>query len=320
MVLATTVFRWPLWLLLALSRTAVQWHCLFVVYPGDKGDIEKYAPRNLTWLRTTWLFRGKPQFAGIQIRHGSKVFRGIVVYVSSTVAELRRDRDLALAIVRRLRAISSLLRIRAIALAGQLPSVLQKHEIALTHPFVTGRLGSAFSVVESLNQVCEKHGLKPSDTAVVVVGVGFLGQSVVDALCDKGYSVEAIDIVKTRSGIRIGKDALRALNHAGVVVVLTPRGEDFLPYLPHLGRDSIILDDTHPRIRQGVKDHVCYKVALQWPGFKSLPRLPGYRPQWIPGCMVEAIVSSQCEHPHVLNHADIAEGARSAGIKTSLNR
>ena len=88
MIALSTFLRWPLWGVLAISRIFVPWRTLFVVYPGDETDVKAYSPACLIWMRNTWLYRGKPQFTGFQIRRGSDPFFGIVVYFSSTVDEM----------------------------------------------------------------------------------------------------------------------------------------------------------------------------------------------------------------------------------------
>jgi hypothetical protein len=295
MVTLSTVFRWPLWGILFLSRIFVSWRTLFVIYPGDLSDIKAYSPDSLIWLRDTWLFRSKPQFAGIQIRKGGKgteAYWGIVVYISSTTDELRRDKQLVLNIMQRLRFICRLLGIQIIACAGQIPGIMSKHNIEIEKPFIDGRLGSSFSVISTVNKTYEIHNIQKDQKLLVIVGIGFLGKTVIENLQTSGYRVQGIDIVTTKAGVHIGDSAVKTLSKADVVVVLTPRGQDFVPYQKHLKPGAIIIDDTHPRLRQQIEKNPMYKVALEWPGFEFIPRLPGYKKQWIPGCMIEAIVKS----------------------------
>ena len=322
MAIISTLLRWPLWIILALARPFVRWQTLFVVYPGDINDIKAYSPNSLMWLRNTWLFRGKPQFAGLQIRRGAKderTFRGIIVYISSTIEELRHDKQLVLDIIRRLRFIGKLLDVQVIACAGQIPGVIQKHEIPIEAPFIDGRLGSSYSVIETVIKAYEKHNFKKQQQFLVVVGIGFLGRAVIQDLQELGYRAQGIDIVRTEAGVNIGSQALHALSTADVVVVLTPRGQDFVPYLEHLRAGAIIIDDTHPKLKHRPEQNPLYKVVLAWPGFESIPRLPGYKKQWIPGCMVEAIVNSRNTGGAFSSYQEFSSNARQAGIEVLLD-
>lgn len=321
MVAISTVFRWPLWGILFLSRAFIPWRSLFVVYPGDISDVKAYSPDSMIWLRDTWLYRGKPQFAGIQIRKGGKgkaAFWGIVVYISSTADELREAKQLLLSIMQRLRFIGRLLGTQVIACAGQIPSVMHHHNIPIEPPFIDGRLGSSFSVISTVEKIYEIHSLRKDRNSMVIVGIGFLGKAVIGNLQASGYRVQGIDIVTTNAGIYIGEDALKILSMSDVVVVLTPRGQDFVPYLPQLKPGAIIIDDTHPKLRHQMENNPTYKVALEWPGFEFVPRLPGYHKQWIPGCMVEAIVTSRSKHS-CASYRDFSNTARHAGLEALID-
>ena len=281
MIMLSTALRWPLWGVLAVSRLVVPWRTLFVVYPGDESDVTAYAPDCFVWMRNTWLFRGKPQFAGLQIRKGAKPFFGLVVYVSSTIEEMRNDRILMLEILERLDFLARMLGLEIVALAGQMPSVIKKHKLPVKAPFIDGRMGSAFSVVETVNRVFDKHRLEKTESLLVVVGAGFLAESVLTYLVALDYEVEAVDIVRTRT-------------------------------------DALVIDDTHPGIRSRDMPQPVYKVALAWPGFEFVPRLPGYKKQWIPGCMLEAIVATQSSDSLASYHR-FRETAREIGITVPLN-
>ena len=321
MAIVSLVFRWPLWGVLFLSRPLLRWRSLFVVYPGQVSDVKAYAPDSLIWLRDTWLYRGKPQFAGIQFRKNAKDAEGhwgIVVYISSTADELHRDKHLVLNIMRRLHHLSRLLGIKAIACAGQIPSIIHKHNIQIEAPFVDGRLGSAFSVITTITKIYSENNFEKDQKLLVIVGIGFLGKMVLENIASSGFRARGIDIHTIDDGIQIGEDAVKTLSQSDVVVVLTPRGEDFIPYLKHLKPGAIIIDDTHPRLRHKIENNPVYKVALEWPGFKFLPELPGYKKKWIPGCMVEAIVKSHSNHPYS-TYEDFHNRASRTGFEVLIN-
>ena len=84
----------------------------------------------------------------------------------------------------------------------------------------------------------------------------------------------------------------QVLTQADMVVVLTPKGSDFAPYMKHLKPGCLVVDDTHPRLHATISGLKLYKVAVGLPGTFFYPRLPGYRRDWLPGCVVEAIYAA----------------------------
>ena len=122
-----------------------------------------------------------------------------------------------------------------------------------------------------------------------MVGVGHMGGEVIDYLKNSNSVVSGIDIRRRRDGVMLPEEGLKSLTKADMVVVLTPKGSDFASYMKHLKPGCVVVDDTHPRLTGASDDIKLYKVAVGLNDVVFYPRLPGYRKNWLPGCVVEAI-------------------------------
>ena len=288
----SVLFRWLIWLFLGACYhlAGIQFFdYLFLVYPGTDSDLDGYCPR---WLAKSRLFREKPVIAGVVSKGCAG--RGLVLAVPNTAFDFQQNRDVCEKIIKRLKRIKWLVGAKSIALAGQMPGIIIRHGMDLSDPFVRGNKGTVFCISEAVRNVVEKHGLKPGKFQIAIVGVGYVGRLLMDYLEFLGHKVIGVDI-KLRnhsSGVILTDKAPQALSCAKIVVVLTPKGSDFIPYLKYLKKGTIIVDDTHPKIRKRPEGFFFYKVAVGLEGVKFYPRLPGYKADWIPGCAVEAIVSA----------------------------
>jgi hypothetical protein len=312
-VILCLVLRWPTWLLLGATRVFKPFAYIFLVYPGTDKDLEGYCPR---WLAKSWLFRSKPQVGGVITRGGGG--RGLVLVVPNTVREFLHDKNSCHKIIKRLKRVRRLVGAKSIAIAGQVPGIMTKHRVELKKPFVVGNTGTAFCVMETVAQAMSLHGLPPGRFKIVLVGVGFAGQSVLEVLKDDGHDILGVDIKITHHGVLVGPEGIAALKIADLVIVLTPKGSDFLPYVNHLKPGCIVVDDTHPKITDRPEGVHFYKVAMGMGGVKFLPRLPGYRPDWIPGCTVEAIYSAATGNFNHTSQIEFNRIARDLGFYAHL--
>ncbi len=281
--------RWPIWLSLWLLKIVGLkfFSYLFLVYPGTDADLDGYCPR---WLAKSWIFSKKPTVGGI-ISKGSGG-RGLTLVVPNTVQEFHKNRDVCEKTMKRLEWIKNLAGAKSIAIAGQVPGMLVRHGIDIDQPFVRGNKGTVFCIVETIERVMRKKSLITGKFQIALLGVGYVGRVLMNYLETKGHQVIGIDISINRQGVKLQSEAPEVLRHADMIVVLTPKGSDFMPYSPFIKRGSVVIDDTHPKIRQRLKGVEFYKVAVGMDGVNFYPRLPGYRSDWIPGCAVEAIVSA----------------------------
>ena len=307
------VLRWPTRLFLITVRVFRPFDYLFLVYPGTDQDLDGYCPR---WLAKSWLFRSKPQVGGFITRGTGG--RGLVLVVPNTVKELLHDKQSCYRITKRLNRTRRLVGAKSIAIAGQLPGIIIKHQIKLEKPFVVGNTGTVFCVMETVAQAMSIHGLTQGSFRIILVGVGFIGRSVLDALKNDGHEVLGVDIKISRRGVLVGEKGLDALQKADMVIVLTPKGSDFLPYVRHLKLGCIVIDDTHPKITNRPDGIHFYKVAMGMDGVKFLPRLPGYKSDWIPGCTVEAIYSAATGSFNHIPQTEFNSTARDLGFYAHL--
>ncbi len=280
------VLRLPLWILLFLVRPGKSVGYLFVIYPGHKKDVIEFCPK---WLAYSPIFMGRPTIGGM-ISNGTAK-RGLVLVVPNTVGEMRADKKMCQAIQRRLLRVQRLTGARAIALAGQMPGVFLRHGLELEKPFVTGVRGTVYSVVETIETLTAQK-IAPASGTMVIVGVGHMGGEVIDYLQDRSWKIHGIDIRRHRDGVLLPEEGEKVLAQADMVVVLTPKGSDFAPYMKYLKPGCLVVDDTHPRLHATISGLKLYKVAIGLPGTIFYPRLPGYRRDWLPGCVVEAIYAA----------------------------
>jgi hypothetical protein len=270
------LFRWPIWIILFVLRPFRLFKYLFLVYPGTDSDLDGYCPR---WLAKSWLFSKKPTIGGF-ISGG-----GLVLVVPNTVHDFKNGADVSEKVVQRMVKIKNLTKAKAIALAGQLPGIVSRKGITVGNPIVQGNKGTVFSVMETLTKAAFFNDIDLKKAKIVIVGVGYVGKLLLTSLEEEGCCPIGVDI----NGKYDNKDAVR---DADIVIVLTAKGSDFSPYVDYLKMGAIVIDDTHPKIREKPGGILFYKVALGLKGTKFTPRLPGYRNDWIPGCVVEAIVAS----------------------------
>jgi hypothetical protein len=200
--------------------------------------------------------------------------------------------------------------VQAIALAGRLPSVLGRHGLDLSSPFVTGERGTTHAISEGVKKAIIQHRLTNSTTIAILGGGGRIGKRLLCRLQEMGFtSVLAIDhrfqqSSSTKRDVLVDTAESQRVQEADVVVVLTAEGTQIEEYLPYLYK-KVIIDDTHPQLPHWIVEQLTqqqnrtYKLALAVDGFTFSPRLPGYRKGWIPGCVWEALVSA-----YALEHND----------------
>jgi hypothetical protein len=280
-VLLNLMLRPLIWPTLFLLRPFRLFNYVFLVYPGTDYDLDGYCPR---WLAQSWLFSGRPVPGGIVTR-GATGVRGLILVVPNTARQLLAEKPIVLAIVKRLEFISSLVGADTIAMAGQLPSIAEKHGIVTNQKFVDGKLGTVFTIESTLEKILELDEVEP-EPVIAVIGTGFIGQVVLENQKRKDRKVVGCNL----------DSEVKNISNADIVIVLTPRGKDFIPYIPHLKKGAIIIDDTHPRIFANIENATLYKVAMSIERVRFIPKLPGYRYNWVPGCAIEAILQARFGH------------------------
>jgi hypothetical protein len=283
------MLRWPIFLFLAVCRT-FKINCLFTVYPGSVKDLEGYT---LPSCRKGLVkhISGKPFIAGV-ITSGHGYGRGLVLALPNTIDQLRNDRKLVGQIMSRLNFVRKVTGAKTIGIAGQGPKCFKSH-YPYQEPFIYGLKGRVFAVMETVERIFEKHDFSKADKMLALLGIGEIGEAIIQNLRDQGYKVEGINIYTVAGQVVISDDGLETLEKADFIVVQTPRGDDVVPYYPNLKKSAILVDDAHPRITVMPDQNKFYKVAIGRPGVLFKPPLPGYEDYWIPGCVQESMVVAE---------------------------
>ena len=281
--------RWPIFIFLAVFRT-FKIDTLFTIYPGNVQDLEGYALPGCRKVLTKYI-SGKPFIAGV-ITSGNGYGRGLVLALPNTIEQIKADKKLVGKIMRRLEFARKVTGAKTIAIAGQGPRFFKSHH-PYQEPFVYGLRGRVFSVIETVERISEKHHLQRDLTTVAILGVGEIGEAIIQHLIDLGYNAKGIRIHTVDGRVIIDNKDFDMLRTADLVVVQTPRGNDAVPYYENLKKSAILVDDAHPRITVPPNGIKFYKVAIGRPGVTFKPPLPGYRDYWIPGCVQESMVVAE---------------------------
>jgi hypothetical protein len=288
------ILRWPIFIFFAVFRT-FKINTLFTIYPGNAQDIEGYTLPVIRKAQTRYI-SGKPFIAGV-ITSGNGYGRGLVLGLPNTIEELKSNKKLVGKIIRRLEFARKVTGAKAIAIAGQGPRYFKTHYPHYGEPFVYGLRGRVFSVVETVERICEKHRLPQDSTTIALLGIGEIGEAIIQNLVDLGYNATGIRIHHREDGqVIIDNNDFDRLKTADLVVVQTPRGDDVIPYYGKLKKSAILVDDAHPRISVLPNENKFYKVAVGRPGVTFKPPLPGYKSYWIPGCVQESMVVAETGH------------------------
>lgn len=313
LALVSVTMRWPILAVLTFCRF-FKVNCIFTVYPGSQRDVDGYFPRGLKWFLKP-IASGKPFVAGM-ITTGNGLGRGLVLAVPNSIDQIRSDKQLVGKIMKRLKLTRQLTGAKTIAIAGQGPRYFKSHH-PYTEPFVYGLRGRVFSVVETVERIMEKHQLEQGKTTVAILGIGEIGEAIIENLREKGVRAVGIDIQVKDGRVVLCSEGMIRLKEADLVVVQTPRGDDVVPYYAELKKTAILVDDSHPRITTKPSEIHFYKVAIGRPGVQFRPPLPGYEHYWIPGCVQESMVVAETGN-HELSQEEFNERAKELGFFAHL--
>lgn len=309
-------FKWPIMFIFFLLRWFRLFDYVFLVYPGTDKDLKGYCP---DWLAKSLLFRSKPTFGGFISKSKScGCGFGLVFVIPNKAQELFSDKSACHDIARRLLFVKKITGVKSVAIAGQAPGIFIRHGIEIDKPFVRGVRGTVFCVIETIEEVMRCHGLNAGNFSIAVVGVGYVGSILLEELEQAGHNVSGIDIKVGRKKIILSEESIPIIQEADMIVVLTPRGSDFAPYVENLKSGAIVIDDTHPRITIRPERAHFYKVAMGMKGVSFFPHLPGYHAQWIPGCAVEAIYSAAVGSFNGSSQQSFNSNARKLGFAAYL--
>jgi len=327
-------FRFTFYLLLnflyIIFRPIIHRHKLIdfitLVYPGTDRDIKSYVL--FKWIRA---FLPIISVVGVFIYRNGKKFRlGLTVATGYSAEEMEKNKILLLQIRSSLLKFAENIGVKSVAMVGRMPSIMVKMGIPIEPPLLSGNKGTLFALTETIKDVLQKEKLFPEEIVIGILGVGYIGRTLFECLKKMKFAgIRAVDVrfkvsVWNKNRIKLGNDP-KLLEECNVVVVLTPRGSDLKKYLPYLRNGVIIIDDTHPKIPKNLlgdlirlKKAKIYKVLLTLKKMKIFPSWPGYSNYSLPGCTIEAIVTSINRNIPFSSQISFTEAARKIGLQTLL--
>ena len=164
-------------------------------------------------------------------------------------------------------------------------------------------MGTIYMIRENLVEIEVRHPeVLDNSRCVAIIGVGQTGAQVANHLAEHGYRVLAFDARATAAerlspAVEFAALDTTQLEHAGVFVFLTPKGDDAARLVFHSVKPgTVVLADTHPKLSRadaarlrsrGVR---IYESALTRTGTLFVPKIPRWPRDTIPGCIGQALV------------------------------
>ena len=327
-VFLTVNLLWP------LLKYVVKPKVVFAVY-GTRGDQRAYFP---DWFKRIC----PPVVVAAYIK--DKASRGVMVSSVYSEEELATDSNKVSKYIEDLK--KEFPEVNRFALVGRLPGFTMKAGIDILPPLVDGSMGTRFAMYESAMQIASKleeatHitltsdlDPKPWENSIAILGgAGRIGSKLIDDLCKQFQTVIAIDprYVEERQELMNGSTVIytkrgERLKGTRLVLVLTARGDDILPMVEHFESGTVIADDTHPCIKRPTREMLqkqgvdVWKTVVTSAEYGMYPRMPNFRNDNIPGCLLEALVLN-ATGDHVLESPEkFFEEAKKCGYKTLLIR
>jgi hypothetical protein len=309
-------------LLWPLLKHVVKPQVVFAVY-GTRGDQRAYFPH--------WFKRICPPVV-IAAYIKDKASRGVMISSVYSEEELASDSKKVRKYIGDMR--KAFPSVNRFALVGRLPGFSMKAGINIARPLVDGSLGTRFAMYESAVQIAEKLEDKSrASTIAILGGAGRIGSKLIDDLCKSFQTVIAIDprYTEEQQELKGGSTVIytkrsESLKETRLVLVLTAKGEDILPMVEYFEPGTIIADDTHPCIKRATRERLkkqgvdLWKTVVTSSDYGMYPRMPNFRNDNIPGCLLEALVLNAAGE-HVLDSASkFFEEAKKCGYKTLLIR
>jgi len=257
-------------------------------------------------------------------KHGQKL-RGLILASTKSMEEFNVSASFAVTVANEARRRFPW--VQAIALAGQLPGWLVRSSgIAPRQPFIGGMRGTCFAVRQAVREIALRSDSVKQLCVAVAGGAGYTGSEVVRVLAQDYKRVIAFDsrLQEEEVGNVTRTSNPRRLGEATVVVVLTVKGDDIAEAARYLNPGAIVADDTHPmmskRIRKLFLDRgvPVVKITVADGSVAMFPRLPDFKSDDVPGCLLEALVV-KLRGPQVLeSQAAFNRAAEELGFKARL--
>eukprot|EP00933_Yihiella_yeosuensis_P075359 TRINITY_DN846_c0_g1_i2.p1 TRINITY_DN846_c0_g1~~TRINITY_DN846_c0_g1_i2.p1 ORF type:complete len:424 (+),score=63.87 TRINITY_DN846_c0_g1_i2:82-1353(+) len=166
-------------------------------------------------------------------------------------------------------------------------------------------------------------------TVAVIGGAGFVGARLVKDFSNYFRKVIAFDLRYKNPEAEahvLQTSNPESLGEAQVSLIFTPNGDDVAPVVPYLTAGSIVADDTHPCVSAPVraKFDAAKVTLLKAAAVNDLkpvsfyPKLPNFKRNSIPGCLLEALVVSRCGHEIVEDFEKFCQEAEALGFGPQL--
>lgn len=302
----------------ALVRRVIRPDYVFVLYAETDRDKRLYFPR---WVERLL----RPVFPSGLIHFGR--YWGMMVAGKATAETFESSPD-------RLRALLDNTRerfphVQVIALAGRLPSIAAAQGVSLDGPFLDGDRGTLCAMMGAAHEQAELLGKTPSEVSIAVPGGdGFIGRQLVVELAREFREVIALDPrLEEDRGWRnnvLFTHRPEDVARAQAVLVLTARGEETADVVPYLAPGTVVADDTHPEIPESLRERMVaagvtvLKASVGDRRCRIRPRIPIFRSDDIPGCLLEALVVVHRGKEVLASQAAFNAAAREIGFRARL--
>lgn len=187
---------------------------------------------------------------------------------------------------------------RFYALSGVMPGAINKHGIQVNEKKVCiNNIGTTFMILKNIEEALKTHPYL-ENKPVAIVGQGTVGEKIAEKL-EQHYPLRTFDIdAKINKAYFMG-NKFQKISECGLVILLTTEGDDGVRSIfDYLNKEHVILSDTHPKISKEMwgklshKNLNGYECAATHRDFSIFPTYPEYNSKMIPGCLLEAVVSS----------------------------
>ncbi len=258
-----------------------------------------------------------------------KKLRGLILASTISMEEFNADPSLAVTVTAEVR--SRFPQVKAIALAGQLPGWLVRSSgNSPQHPLIGGMRGTCFVIRQAVREIVLWRDYSKQLCVAVAGGAGHTGSEVVRVLAEDYGRVIAFDsrfgskIVEEEAGNVVYTAFHSRLGEANAVVLLTAKGDDIKEAAHHIKSGTVVADDTHPMMSKQTRKLLAdqgalvVKITVADGSVNMWPRLPDFKRDDVPGCLLEALVvtlrgSQVLESQEVFNAA-----AEELGFKARL--
>ncbi len=281
---------------LPVTRRIIPFEYLFFTYAATAKDQNAYGP---AWLRNLF-----PSIVPVgMLSANGRTGYGLMLGTAKDAHSFDSPEKLS-SMQRTLFKWHNRLNTRSIALGGQLPGILIRNGVEITPPMLTGQYGTVFIIHLLVHHLLRQFSQSPEKCNVGILGVGYIGSGLACFFSKHYNHVAAVDKRPSETGTWPENVTYTTnpsvLADCDMVVILTGRGDEAATAIGHMRQGVIVVDDAHPQLPESLinqiveeKKGTVYKAAVGLKGVRFIPRMPGFEPEWIPGCAIEAMVSAR---------------------------